>query len=68
MRNSHPCPELWEKQQHLGIPQLPVAEVIDGSWEILGLAHEEQCSGCQAAHAARGAQDEQRCRRMDMKD
>lgn len=46
----------------------PVAEVIDGSWEILGLAHEEQCSGCQAAHAARGAQDEQRCRRMDMKD
>lgn len=41
MRNSHPWTGLWEKQQCLGIPQLPVAEVIDGSWEILELVHDE---------------------------
>lgn len=55
MRNSHPCTDLWEKQQCLGILQFPVAEVIDGSWLILGLVHEEGCLDCQAAHTVRGA-------------
>lgn len=49
--------DLQEEQQRLGIPQAPVAEVIDASWEITGLVTEQYCLGCQAAHAVRGAGD-----------